>query len=251
MNCVAPEEIREGDLLAYVEGRASQQVKEHVARCPPCTAEAAALAKIDRALSAVLYRASCPATEVLVQYQAGLLPVRERRRIEGHLRVCSLCAGELRRLSALDAPQRSLWEEMRRAARTVIEAVRMEPPLRLAAAVRGGRFSQWLYRAGELDVVLGSEALQPPRDLWRLRGRVTHGGLAEAELTGSTVRLVQESRIVAIQTVDDLGYFSFDRLAAGQYNLWLERPETDVVVRKVVVGMVDKEQDITQPLGPD
>lgn len=248
MDCVAPEEIREGDLLAYVEGCASQQVKEHIAHCLSCTAEAAALAKLDRVLAAAFHRASCPDTEVLVQYQVGLLPVRERRQVERHVQVCLLCAGELRRLSALDGPRHSLWEEMRRAARAVIEAVRMEPPPHLAVAVRGGRFSQRLYRAGELNVVLGSEPLQPPRDLWRLRGRVTHNGLAVAELTGSTVRLVQESRVVASQLVDDLGYFSFGKLAAGQYDLWLERVETDIVVRAVVVGIVRANADGEQAI---
>jgi hypothetical protein len=248
MNCIAPEEIREGDLLAFIEGHATPQVKEHVARCPFCAAEAVALAKADRVLSTALYRAPCPATEALVQYQAGLLKMHERRQIARHIQECSFCAGELRRLSTLDAPQYSLWEEMRRAARTVIEAVHVPPPARLAAAVRGGRFSPRLYRAGELDIVLGSEMLSPTCDLWRLRGRITRGGLAMTNLTGSTVRLIQEGRIVASQAIDDMGYFSCEHLAAGQYDLWLERPEADIVVRQVVVGamMADADEEETR-----
>jgi hypothetical protein len=237
MDCIAPEEVREGDLLSYSEGRASQQVKEHIARCPFCAAEAAALAEVDRVLTAVLYRASCPATEVLVQYQAGLLRAHERRQVERHVQVCPLCASELRRLSALDDPRHSLWEEMRRAARAIVEAARAQPPPHLAVAVRGGWFTPRLYRAGELDIVLSSEAPQPPRDLWRLRARVTRGGVAAAELARSTVRLVQEDRVVASQPVDDLGYFSFGDLTAGQYDLWMEGPEADVVVREVAVGV--------------
>jgi len=249
MNCIAPEEIREGDLLAFVEGRAIPQVEEHIARCPFCAAEAAALARADRALSTALYRASCPATEVLLQYQAGLLEMRERRQIARHIQECSFCAGELRRLSALDAPQYSLWEEMRRAARTIVEAVHVPPLAHRAVAARGGRFGPRLYRAGELDVVLGSETLSPTRDLWRLRGRVTRGGLAMIDLTGSTVRLIQEGRIIAGQAIDDMGYFSCEHLTAGQYDLWLERPEADIVVRQVIVGTmmadVDEEQTRT------
>jgi hypothetical protein len=236
MTCFAPQEIKEGDLMAFVEERASQQVKEHVARCAFCAAEAAALAQVDRLLQAALYRDACPAPETLLQFQTGLLPAREKRSIERHVQTCPHCTDELARLAALDAPQHGLWEEMRRTARAVVEAVRVAPPSHLAAAVRGGRFSQQLYRAGQLDIVLGSEALPSPHDQWRLRGRVTHAGLAVADLIGHTVRLVQRDRIVAQQTVDDLGYFSFDRLATGRYNLWLEQPETDVVVHGVEVG---------------
>lgn len=248
MNCIAPEEIREGDLLAFTEGRATQRVKEHVARCPFCAAEAAALAKVDRVLSTALYRASCPATEALLQYQAGLLETRERRQIARHIQECSFCAGELRRLSALDAPQYSLWEEMRRTAHAVIEAVHVPPPAHLAVAVRGGRFSPRLYRAGEMDVVLGSEGLYPSHDLWRLRGRITHGGLAAAELTGAVVRLVQADRAIASQVVDELGYFSFDHLTAGQYDIWIEQSEGDVVVYGVGVGMAaDADEEEAAP----
>lgn len=238
MNCIAPEEMREGDLLAYLEGRARQGVKEHIVRCPACMAEALALARVDRVLSAALYRAACPATETLLQYQAELLPARARRQVERHVKDCPLCAGELRRLAAFDALQHSVWEEMRRAARTVIEAMRIPPPPHLAIAVRGSYYRPQLYRAGEVDILLGSEALDPSRELWRLRGRLTRGGLAEASWAGSTVRLTHDEKVVASQLVDELGYFSIDGLAAGQYELWLERPEAsdDVVVRGVVVG---------------
>ncbi len=243
MDCIAPEEIREGDLLAYVEGRVDQRVRDHVAHCPFCATEVAALEKVDHVLSATLYRASCPATEVLVQYQEKLLPAREQRTVNRHVQGCALCTGELRRLSALDAPQYSLWEEMRRAARTVIEAVRVRPPAHLALAVRGGRFKQRLYRAGELDIVLGSEAPQPPHDLWRVRGRVTRGGLAMTELTDHTVQLVQENSIVDSQALDDMGYFSFEHLSIGTYDVWLAGLETDIVVRQVVVGAMATDAD--------
>ena len=223
-------------MLAYLEGRGGRRVREHVARCPFCTAEVAALRVADRVLTDSLCRASCPATETLVRYQSRLLPARDRHYVESHLQVCALCTSELERMSALDAPQHTLWEEMRRSARAVIEAMRLEPPPRLALAVRSTASSPQLYRAGELDILLGSEAPGPARDLWRLKGRVTRGGRAVAALAGCTVRLVQQSRLVASQSVDDLGYFSFDRLAAGRYDFWLEKPEADVVVREVAAG---------------
>jgi hypothetical protein len=239
MDCIAPEEIKEGDLIAFIESRASERVRDHIARCAFCAAEAAALAQVDCVLEAALYRESCPGMEALVQYQAGLLRARERRQIKRHVQACTLCAEELQRLSVLDAPSYSLWEEMRRAARDVIEAVQWTPSLSPTAAMRGGRSGQRMYRAGEVDLALASEVERPLENLWTLRGRVTRAGVAATDLTGHTVRLIQGQRIVASQSIDDLGYFSFGLLAAGRYELWLEQPGADSVIRDLVVGLFE------------
>lgn len=37
--CLAPYEIQEGDLLAYLEGEATPEVTQHIRRCPACMAE--------------------------------------------------------------------------------------------------------------------------------------------------------------------------------------------------------------------
>jgi anti-sigma factor RsiW len=242
MRCINPNEIQEGDLLDYVEGRAGPQVRAHVNRCPFCAAEAEGMARIDGLLTAALYRVPCPETEVLVQYQAGLLPAGAGRQIKRHVDQCPHCAGEVARLSALDAPERSLWQEMRRAVRSVVEAVSVRPPARLAAAVRGGVFHQRLYQADGLDVVLGSEPSRSTYQTWQLRGRVTRGGVADATLASCAVRLVQQDRIVAQEAVDDLGYFCLDQLAPGSYELWIELPDVDVVVLDVVVGSPEKSE---------
>ncbi len=81
-----------------------------------------------------------------------------------------------------------------------------------------------------------------------MRGRVTRGGLAVTELAQGKVWLVQEGRIVAHQLVDEVGYFSFERLDAGQYDLWLERSKADVVVRNVSVGMAAADIDAGQTI---
>jgi hypothetical protein len=234
MRCIDPDEILEGDLLAYVEGAASQQVRDHIARCPFCAAEAASLAHVDRLLSAALYREDCPATEMLVQYQAGLLPTQEKRQIAQHIELCSLCSDELQRIAALDAPQRSLWEELRRSARTVLEALHIEPPAQLAHAVRGDPYHPHLYRVNQLDITLGTVTSQEGGSLCTVKGRVTHHGIAVMNMTGQSVRLVRRDRIVDVQAIDELGYFSFDRLAPDEYDVWVETAEADIVVRRFI-----------------
>lgn len=45
--CIAPYEIQTGDLAAYIDGGASPRVAKHVAVCPACAAEVAALRQMD------------------------------------------------------------------------------------------------------------------------------------------------------------------------------------------------------------
>ena len=52
--CLAPDEIQEGDLLAYLEGAASSPVARHIARCPVCAAEVESLRDLERLFTAVL-----------------------------------------------------------------------------------------------------------------------------------------------------------------------------------------------------
>jgi hypothetical protein len=59
-HCIAPDELQEGDLVAYMEGVASPDVVRHITRCPACAAEVEALGQIDSMFSAVLNRTPTP-----------------------------------------------------------------------------------------------------------------------------------------------------------------------------------------------
>ena len=50
--CIAPQEIQEGDLLAYIEGEASSAVVRHVAHCAACAQEVQSLREVDVLFSA-------------------------------------------------------------------------------------------------------------------------------------------------------------------------------------------------------
>ncbi len=69
--CIAPEEIQEGDLVAYIEGVASANVVAHVARCPACAAEVKALCITDSLLSSALGQTKASMSDELLSSQAG------------------------------------------------------------------------------------------------------------------------------------------------------------------------------------
>ena len=52
--CIAPSEIRQGDLVAYLDGAGRPEVTRHIARCPACSAEVEALRKVELVLQQAL-----------------------------------------------------------------------------------------------------------------------------------------------------------------------------------------------------
>lgn len=58
--CIAPQEIQEGDLLAYIEGDASSTVVRHVAQCAACAQEVRSLREVDVLFSAAFQYAPSP-----------------------------------------------------------------------------------------------------------------------------------------------------------------------------------------------
>jgi anti-sigma factor RsiW len=100
MECVAPGQVLPEDLLAYVNGDAGAVVVDHVARCAACTRRAAAYANLERTLRARMFRAECPAAQVLGDLAVGLLSPEETTSVRAHLARCPHCAGELAQLEA-------------------------------------------------------------------------------------------------------------------------------------------------------
>ena len=52
--CIAPTEIQEGDFVAFLDGQARSGVARHLALCPACAAEVAALQQVEFVLSRAL-----------------------------------------------------------------------------------------------------------------------------------------------------------------------------------------------------
>jgi anti-sigma factor RsiW len=93
--CIDPCALAPGDLMAYADGDARAHVAAHVARCPACAAEAAALRRASRRLAQALLRFTCPSPQTLGQYHLDLLSPEARTRIAAHALECHHCAAEL------------------------------------------------------------------------------------------------------------------------------------------------------------
>ena len=74
--CIAPADIQEGDLIAYLEGTAPAGVAQHLARCPACAAELESLRLTD-----LLLRQALTTAPALVTRPAPAEP-RQRHRLK-------------------------------------------------------------------------------------------------------------------------------------------------------------------------
>lgn len=235
MNCIQPELIAEGDLLAYVEGEASETIRAHVAACPACAQRAARLRQANRTLLGLLYRENCPAPEKLGQYQVGLLEAAERLSLAAHLRECPHCSRELVEMeSALEAED-SLVESALRligSARRVIEAALVSPGDPATAALRGPNDTlqavPQAYHAAGLDILIGFQA-EAGRPAGTLTGAVVQAG----QVAGKQAWLFGAQPTPIASTVDDLGTFTFEAIRPGTYDLALEAGENAILLRQV------------------
>ncbi len=230
--CINPAEIQDGDLADYAAGQASAAVQAHVRRCAHCAAQAAAYADLDRWLGAGLYRASCPAPDALAQWQFHLLPPAEELAVAAHVRACPHCTRELHELQAVDdgllatlldrLPGVSRWREA-----ALIAAVPRP------AGLRGALPPQRRYQAEGLEIFVGPQQTSDGRRL--LRGHLVPTAEPGAPTAGVTVWLAQAGQVVGRQTTDDQGYFVFQPIAPGCYDLGLGWQDQAVLIRDVEV----------------
>jgi anti-sigma factor RsiW len=222
--------------MAYVDGVAGEAVVRHIRRCPACAHRVQALAGIGAALASNLYRHTCSEPDHLIAYHQGELEGNEKLVVAQHLRQCPHCAREL---AGLAREERAALRERLRAAIETLEAV-LVPPQTAVAVVRDTaetpRPEPRIYRAGEIDITLGQQAVWAQPGRWDLSGQVRVGGQVPEAIGGARVELYRGAGLIAIAAVDPRGRFSFASLESSGYDLGLLWGGRDIQVKGVQVG---------------
>jgi anti-sigma factor RsiW len=224
------EDLREGDLLAYLEGEAPPALARHIAACPRCQAELAGLRAADALLSVALTRADCPAPELLLRYQAGLLSASESEPVARHIAACEDCAAELALLEAPPAP--SAVGGLARAGVRLLRAL-LQPAPPPALALRGDEPAarQLAYAIEGYELLLATAPGRPAMGPAQLEGQLL---APDAPATG-TARLLAGESTVAEAEIDELGFFAFEQVSPGSYSLLLDLGATQIVVEPLAV----------------
>ena len=266
MECSEPGAIRDEEYIAYLEGeKVRPAVAEHIAHCQMCTSQLAAYQRLEHNLTYKLYRWDCPPSQILGEFQLGLLDAVVSTAVKTHLRSCVRCSAEVVALTQflandpflvepVAAVQRAAQkpalngrfptEEAKRAlehlrdqtlagARRIVAT--LLPPVQPGFAVQRNptqQLAQWPrnYVAEDINISLRIEGNPRQRTMLQLLGFVTCKGTILEDLQGIPVHLKDQEGKTAAEVIDDLGNFVFSSLVPGTYTLELLFPEGAVVV---------------------
>src|SRR4026207_988621 len=79
--CSCPPALDDLDLIAAIDGEASEDVLGHLRDCPCCAERAQDFAQLQELRRRRLYRVLCPSSEELVAYRQGWMEVWRRDEI--------------------------------------------------------------------------------------------------------------------------------------------------------------------------
>ncbi len=229
IECINPNEMREGDLIAYLHGDASPQVDEHVAHCPYCSQQVEQLRMVDAQLLAAFYRQSCPTPEVLADFVFNRLPAVERLRVAAHVRDCETCAEEVASVRDLaDETPPSLLARLREALALALVA---RPVAQVGAPVRG---EGWQGRVEIKDLVV-TLSFQAGQLTGRMHRRDTP---VRADYSGQVWLIEAEATQLTEPRHDEIdagGHFQFTGLLAGAYSLLMQIGGQDIVIESIQI----------------
>ncbi|MBX3001205.1 MAG: sigma-70 family RNA polymerase sigma factor [Caldilineaceae bacterium] len=224
--------LDELDLLDYITGLASAEVRERIESSPVCQLAAATLLFEIGPLLAVLYRRNCPTVEQLVDYQEHRLFSTQRLIIHQHVQSCPLCQSEMEHFHRIDlASQSDKGGWLRR----IVEAI-FQPPTLASQPIRGETHLN--YRAEDIHLALN---LRPDTDLpgrWTLRGQVrsSQGMLIGNEVASAVLISTTNGEIQESEWSEERRSFAFRQVEAGVYRLHLGTSEAEIVVPSIAVG---------------
>ncbi len=277
MECSEPGAIRDEELVAYQAGeKVRPAVVEHLARCQGCSSRVAGYQQIEQKLKKKLYRWDCPPSQVLGEYQLGLLDAPLVAAVNMHLRTCVLCSAEVATLTQFLAndpflvePAPALQREkvvqvspsgynhVVRETKQAIEHLRDQallgarrivatllPPPQPGFALQRNptrQVAQWPrnYIAEDTYISLQLESSPKQRDTLQLIGFVTDKGMVVEDLQGTPVQLVAQNGAVYTQQIDSLGNFVFSALTTDIYTLEILFPTGVVVIDQIPVQPVE------------
>jgi hypothetical protein len=242
MECIAPHEITEEQLLAYSDGEADDTTLEHIGRCPYCVERARAIAANQSTLRILFQRIECPSAHTLGEFHLGLLSADERAAINDHLKSCPDCVTEVSDLDHFlqDVPITLTAPPLQTQLKRLVARLATPPPgpaaQQPALAFRGAAAAPLdVYQAEDIKMVVGLEAdgLRAGRKM--LLGFTTREGKPIESLTGAHVQLSRRGQTVALERVDTLGNFVFCDLTSGEYELVLFTDQEQVVIETIVI----------------
>jgi anti-sigma factor RsiW len=194
------------------------------------------MAKLENQLSKALYRAFCPETSELGEYQLGMLSTQRANQIQAHLVECPHCRTELAQLkSFLKEVEPDLETSL--AARVRVWLAELLPPgaasghaPALAFGLRGDEPNVHFYQAGEIQITLEVQV-----DPNAPGGKVLIGLVLGEEAASLQAHLWRGDQAVTSAEVDELGNFTLSGLEPGNYEIFLSGADVEIQIKDLEV----------------
>jgi hypothetical protein len=198
------------------------------------------MASIEDQLKRILYRAFCPESIELGEYQAGRLPAERREAIREHLRDCPFCIQELEELR--NFLEETGWEiepgpleKLRIIVARLLDVkggLGARPPLPGAPAlqgVRGGASRSLIYEAEGILITLDFQA-----DPERQESMTLIGLVSAPEPIPFDARLHKAGVFISSTPVDEFGNFKLSPILSGTYALILSSPAVEIQIEELI-----------------
>lgn len=239
MTCINPDEITEGDLMAFIDGDATPAVAAHLHACTACRQQVAHLRTLHSQLRVVLDRRTCPAPELLGELAANLLTGGQKLVVARHIQQCPACAQELARYSQPLLPPTSAGASdwLPTIIRRVTAALRWTPSPSLAFARGAGQPPQAFFQAGDLGLLIGDAAAAGAGGqlIGVLLPQPPPAALPSA-LPPAKITLVRGDTPVAETVSDGLGHFVIEQASPGTYDLLVHWQDELVWIDAITVA---------------
>lgn len=239
MTCISPPEPEVRLLMAFLDGEADPETRLHLQKCEHCRDRAKTLEREQKLLISRLYRASCPSTDELGEFQLRMLPSDQMLIISQHVRECPLCTREIEQLKEYlsDLTPGTEGNLLQQTKRLVAQLVSGGGALGTVGepsfALRGEGEGPLTYEVGGILIVID---IQEAVD-----GKLNILGQVAAEQqddwTAALVKLKQKDQPELTTTVDDLGAFQFEGLSPGPVDIQIEAKDGTEIVIPAFEGM--------------
>ena len=200
--------------------------------------------RFEKWLMKKLHRVACPDTLELSEYAGGMLFGTELMQVKTHLEACPKCRQELMFLTTfMDeeiAPEvkKSQLDSQLVSIRRLIAILQQPVDFGFGGQIaiggmrlRGTVGDQLIYQVDDVQIVIDIQRDPEDQNLQALYGLVL--GLEEDHPVAITLQ--RDALPIADTTLDEIGNFSFDGLAKGEYQVLLKSEAVEVEINELKI----------------
>ncbi len=228
--CIVRSPLSDDDLLAVLDGEASELIQKHLEACGYCSARLAHMRKLEQGVHMIMYRSECPSADELADFVMEVAEFDTYSSIQEHLQYCVLCREEVQKLqmifTANELPiarvsqAERFWQQVENRLHDLevqIVTLLVPRPLIASGQLRGAGDRERIlnYEHGSITVML---RLEKGVDGLKINGTIIDTQ-SEGQWIGGHAELTSLELRRFIAMIDDDENFMFEQVTVGLFQL--------------------------------